>query len=185
VRSGGGKAKGSTFEREVCKRLSLWVSSGEREDVFWRSAMSGGRSTVAMKNRGVLQHAGAGDVSAIAALGERLLDYAIVECKAYANLDVLSGILKDTGKLRKFWEVLLTQAVKYDREPLMIARQNQFPTFMMMRPPALKAFGLDYGYCVAVFPRWDCVLIFFDAFLREACVPRARLALVKPGRQKL
>jgi len=47
MRKGGGKAKGASFERDICRRLSLWVSAGKQEDVFWRSAMSGGRSTVA------------------------------------------------------------------------------------------------------------------------------------------
>ena len=49
MRKGGGKAKGSSFERLICKELSLWITGGEHQDVFWRSAMSGGRSTVAMK----------------------------------------------------------------------------------------------------------------------------------------
>jgi hypothetical protein len=47
MRKGGGKQKGSQFERDVCRELSLWVSHGKQEDVYWRSAMSGGRSTVA------------------------------------------------------------------------------------------------------------------------------------------
>lgn len=38
-------SKGSQFEREFCTRLSLWWSSGARDDLFWRSAGSGGRAT--------------------------------------------------------------------------------------------------------------------------------------------
>src|SRR5215216_6431446 len=44
--------KGPQWEREVCRALSLWVTNGERVDVFWRSAMSGGRATV--HNRSVI-----------------------------------------------------------------------------------------------------------------------------------
>lgn len=28
------KAKGASFERDVCKKLSLWVSDGKREDLY-------------------------------------------------------------------------------------------------------------------------------------------------------
>jgi hypothetical protein len=41
----GGSKKGGRFEREVCTDLSLWWSDGKEDDLFWRSAGSGGRST--------------------------------------------------------------------------------------------------------------------------------------------
>ena len=37
MRSGGGKQKGSAFEREICKKLSLWFTENERDDIFFRS----------------------------------------------------------------------------------------------------------------------------------------------------
>ena len=37
--------KGPKFERDFCKRLSLWSSSGMDEDVFWRTPGSGARAT--------------------------------------------------------------------------------------------------------------------------------------------
>lgn len=41
--------KGPKFERTICKMLSLWWSEGERDDIFWRTAGSGGRATVRRK----------------------------------------------------------------------------------------------------------------------------------------
>ena len=40
-----GKIKGSAWEREMCVQLSSWWTHGERRDVFWRTATSGGRAT--------------------------------------------------------------------------------------------------------------------------------------------
>jgi hypothetical protein len=40
-----GAVKGASFERAVCKQLSLWWTHGERDDVFWRTSQSGGRAT--------------------------------------------------------------------------------------------------------------------------------------------
>src|SRR5262245_2386383 len=37
-------AKGSKFERDLCRQLSLWWSDGKRDDVFWRASQSGGRA---------------------------------------------------------------------------------------------------------------------------------------------
>ena len=37
--------KGGNFERNFCKNLSLWVSEGRYQDVFWRTRGSGGWST--------------------------------------------------------------------------------------------------------------------------------------------
>lgn len=39
-------AKGGLFERQVCRRFSLWWSGGKDDDLFWRTAGSGGRATV-------------------------------------------------------------------------------------------------------------------------------------------
>ena len=52
-------AKGGHFERDVCKRLSLWWSYGERDDLLWRTAGSGARATVrSRKNQQTANHHG-------------------------------------------------------------------------------------------------------------------------------
>lgn len=125
MRKGGGKAKGASFEREICKSLSLWVSKGTQEDVFWRSAMSGGRSTVAHA-RGKRLAAQAGDISCIHPIGAPFADKFFLECKAYKSLDFV-GLLKGRGKLVEFWAEAVFQADRYGKLPLLIAKQNQQP----------------------------------------------------------
>lgn len=47
---GSKSKKGSQFERTICKMLSLWWSGDKkRDDIFWRTAGSGGRATVRQK----------------------------------------------------------------------------------------------------------------------------------------
>jgi len=43
-------AKGGNFERELCKKLSLWWSNGKADDWFWRTSGSGSRATMRRKN---------------------------------------------------------------------------------------------------------------------------------------
>jgi len=44
-------------------------------------------------------------------------------------------------------------------------------------------FGLVADHVVAQLPRWDCVVILFDCFLREARVPGVALQLISARRR--
>jgi hypothetical protein len=79
VKKGGGKGKGSSFERKVCVLLSLWVTNGKKKDAFWRSSMSGGRATIHVK-RGD-KNRQAGDIAAVAPEGHQFTDVFFAECK--------------------------------------------------------------------------------------------------------
>jgi hypothetical protein len=128
---GAGKRKGSAFERDVCKDLSRWVSGGSKEDLFWRSAMSGGRATVGRrKGKDHARHAG--DISATSPEGHVLTDRWYVECKFYKDLAIQSALLKGIGKLAQFWRETCEQATHYHRMPMLIAKENMSPTIVLM-----------------------------------------------------
>ena len=46
-----GKSKGSSFEREVSKKLSLYLTNEKEEIGCWRSSSSGATSTINFKNK--------------------------------------------------------------------------------------------------------------------------------------
>lgn len=183
MRAGGGHRKGASFERSVSKDLSLWISGGRRDDVFWRSALSGGRATIGLSD-GIKRNNQAGDISAIAALGEYLLDHCVVECKSYADLDLFRGIANDTGKLYKFWNELRVHSAKFSKQPMLIARQNGLPAVCLLSSASsFLLFDLGNDHVSALLPRWDCHLVLFDCFLREAQVPHP--AAVVPARRRV
>jgi hypothetical protein len=129
VRSGSmGKQKGSGFERKICVALSLWLSCGQRKDLLWRSAMSGGRATV---SRGTVRQAG--DITAVAPEGHDLIDHCFIECKHYRDLG-LSKLLLGKGILASFWLVARREAAVYRRAPIVIAKQNMFSTLLLTEP---------------------------------------------------
>jgi len=128
------KAKGAAYERAVCKALSLWLSHGEHEDWFWRSAMSGGRSTVARK-RGVKLAQHAGDITATHPGGEALTKRFFIECKSYKSLAIESFIFRNTGVLAKFWQVAYKQAISYDKVTMMIVKQNGSASYVLLDAP--------------------------------------------------
>lgn len=73
-------AKGSAFERDICKQLSRWWTGGKRDDVFWRSSQSGGRATQRMKS-GKRTYGSYGDITAVDPIGEPLLKLFTIELK--------------------------------------------------------------------------------------------------------
>ena len=79
MKQGAGKQKGSSFERKICKELSLWITDGERDDLFWRSSNSGGRATIVAVDG--TRHTQSGDISAIHPLGHAFTETFVVECK--------------------------------------------------------------------------------------------------------
>ncbi|GAF74248.1 unnamed protein product [marine sediment metagenome] len=73
-------AKGSDWEREASKMLSLWWTEGERDDVIWRTAASGGRATVRSKVGKNTANA-CGDLCYTDRIAKPLFDFMLIECK--------------------------------------------------------------------------------------------------------
>lgn len=159
------KQKGSAFERTVCTQLSRWITKGKRSDCFWRSAMSGGRATVAhKKGRDVRQ---AGDITAVAEEGHRLTNLVYIECKHYAQLQLDSFILTNRGNLAEFWRRTCNEAAKRGKEPWLIARQNHKPTILITPFAHLSRVGFIHTGTIASLDARTCSLWLFDAVVRS------------------
>lgn len=168
MRKGGGKAKGAEFERQICKKLSLWVSEGKNEDCYWRSAMSGGRSTVA-HTKGKKLGAQAGDISCIHPLGQPTAELFFFEAKFYRDLELL-GLLKGKGKLVNFWKEAKKQAKNYGKIPFLIAKQNRIPTFVCLNRSGLTALGLYPALAALTAPALDMYVYDMEWFFAN-CTP--------------
>jgi|ERR1700722_1819018 len=159
------KQKGASFEREVCVALSLWLSDGAQEDVFWRSAMSGGRSTVAFK-RGKRLATQVGDITCIHPLGQKLVDAFALECKAYSSLDY-QGLLTGKGNLLAFWAEITEQARRYEKQPMLFARQNRLPTTVCLTLDGLNTLGLGLHKTVLISRPHDIYILLAGKFFSE------------------
>ena len=149
-------SKGSAFEREICKRLSLWWTQDEPEpqdDVFWRTSNSGGRATVrSRKGKRTRQHHG--DVCAVDERGRPFTDLVTIELKRGYNRATLQDLLdKPDGAAEQTHEAWLRKArenseaagsyswlliVKRDkREPLVLMDGDLFWKCELANAPAL------------------------------------------------
>lgn len=103
--------KGSQFERDTCRELSLWFTEGKRDDVFWRSAGSGAmaktRSKVGKNTFGQY-----GDVQAVDPIGQPLIDLFSIELKrGYAAATFADMMDKKPGAAEQGWEKFVNQAI--------------------------------------------------------------------------
>ncbi len=172
MKVGGGKGKGSEFERIICKQLSLWITHGAKRDCFWRSAMSGGRATIA-HGKGIDLRRQAGDISSVSPEGHALTDLFFVETKFYRSLDLGSFPL-GKGALAGFWKVAVKEARKYDRSPMVIAKENLRPIVVLVKPGALSKISTVKPFC-RVYGKPACDAYLFDLLIRSPF--RASIAL--------
>jgi len=109
TRGGHGHAKGSSFERAICKELSLWWTHGSRDDVFWRTAGSGARATV-RKRQGCDTANSTGDMCALDSSGEPFIQQVLVEMKkGYTRGSERIDVLKMVDALEGRKSCLLQQ----------------------------------------------------------------------------
>lgn len=155
--------KGAAFERSVCQKLSLWVSNKTRDDVFWRSAMSGGRATLAArKGRGGRFSGSVGDIAAIDPLGHTLLADFTIECKAYKDLMLTSPLYDQTSVWEVIWDKPLAEAQAHNRQPLVIAKQNRKPELVITTYTGFEMLLAGQPAHIqprAIFPRHACVVV--------------------------
>lgn len=126
---GKGNKKGGRFERKIAKVLSLWVSRSKKKDLFWRTAMSGGRATVARKRGELVRQSG--DITAVTPEGHDLTDKFFIELKHYNDLNLLGSMLHFRGRLAKFWNKCVSEANYYGRIPILIALEDRKPTLIV------------------------------------------------------
>lgn len=186
MRPGGGKQKGASFEREICGALSQWVSGGARDDLFWRSAMSGGRATVGTR-KGMKLEAHAGDITATHEDGHALTNTWYVECKRYADLNYAAFMLKNSGPLAQFWKETCEGAVAHNKMPMLIAREDRgFTTVIIAHavkqmPMHMRSdvYLLSWKTEIAHIRNLNVSIHNFDAVLAE---PFIRIALPQGAR---
>lgn len=136
MRPGGGKAKGSGFERDIAKELSAWISNGERSDLISRNVLSGGIATRQSKSGPVTATPGDLVPCEPHPLTISFFRKFMVECKNYRSLDVRNLLYGKPCVLRTFWDIAQSQAKTAGRMPLVIAKENnQKPLILLHYVP--------------------------------------------------
>jgi|TARA_R110000803_G_scaffold210841_1_gene284346 hypothetical protein len=176
MRKGGGKSKGNSFERDVCRKLSTWITNGTDSEVFWRAASSGAMATQRQKvGKDTRQH---GDITSVDAAGNAFIDNHYIECKFYKDLHVQNIVfgkrLVGEGNLYNIWVDTRNKSIELGKSPLLICRQNNMPEIICLRPPSVRGFfdSMDAELNMTMENTRSGMCVFrFDYFLENAKVP--------------
>jgi hypothetical protein len=113
------KEKGSSFERDSCEYLSLWLTEGKSAKGLERIQRGTGLT---------------GDIKSAHPDTFEFASKFLVECKAYEDLCIPDLLLKD-GKhnlLRDFILKAEGEAIALKKEWIIFAKQDNFPIFVLM-----------------------------------------------------
>lgn len=127
--------------------------------------MSGGRSTVGHA-KGKRLATQAGDISSISTISHKFIQTFLCECKFYKDLNFI-GLLHNKGHLVEFWHEVKLQAKRYNKNPLLIAKQNRYPTVVCLDRAGYYGLGLK-GRAVFIIPKLGMRVVLFDDFLKHA-----------------
>lgn len=148
-------AKGSSFERETAKKISLWWSGDVRDDLLWRSSMSGGRATVRAKS-GKTTANSCGDLTALDAEGQSLLDLTAFELKRGYNTHSIQDLLDKTNGKGGFWDFIeqASRDASLAGSPhwtIIHKRDRREPIYVTTLPVSdyrFRPYGMDYSITV-------------------------------------
>lgn len=119
----GGKSKGSEWERQICKELSVWIQGTEKPYLFWRTPLSGGMATISELNKDM-----SGDIRSISPKSE-WWPFS-VECKTGYPKTSFWQHFKNIKNfnIKDFWVQCTEDAKKPGKYPMLIYRKkNQKP----------------------------------------------------------
>lgn len=120
--------------------------------------------------KGRASRAQAGDLSPISSQGEMLTDLFLFECKHYRDLQMIGLYLNLKTGICAHWQKAREQAAQHNRWPVLIAKQNRTPTFMLLTKPGVDFFALSGGIH-AFYPRIAAHVLWFSDFLAGAKRP--------------
>jgi hypothetical protein len=143
--------KGSAYEREICKKLSLWWTGGVRDDIYWRTASSGGRAT-ARKKLGKSTVGQYGDVCATDPTGKPLTDLCTIEIKRGYSGETFANIIEEhqNPKVKEcLYRRFIKQAEIQRRQSktpywLLICKRNARKPILIMSYRFYKQIDLDF-----------------------------------------
>ena len=121
MKKGGGKAKGSGFEREISRYLTEWLTGQRKKYYFSRSPGSGALATMVAANDDI-----SSDIIALQPEAKIICDNFSVECKnGYAEAS-LDKHLKDNknNTIEDFWIQVNRDAAKGNKNPMLIFKKK-------------------------------------------------------------
>lgn len=163
--------KGGAYERELAKKLSLWISAGVRDDLLWRSVGSGGHWTKISKKAQLVKETQsestfkdhAGDLTYIHKDGKPFIDAVGIESKRRNNPQTEKFLLNIASKksLSEWWNTHLGICKNLDRAAMLVSKENLHPAILVTDFHITP--NLPYTYVSSS----DCYVYLFEDYIKH------------------
>lgn len=169
MKAGQGKAKGGKFEREMCEKISRWLSNGERKDLLCRTVSSGGQFTTGKKKGEFIGLAG--DLRAQdSVIAFQFCKEYVIECKHWDDLHLQDFFLQ-SGELFEAICKVADEGKFTQREWMLIAKQNYKSILVFVPSYRFPRFSMtgELPYHTFAFPGRGLQVAYarFDQFLKN------------------
>ncbi len=121
-----GKLKGSSWEREIAKYFTLWLTGQSKEYYFWRTPASGGIATISPVNESL--H---GDIIPLKEESDKILcSKFVIEAKNGYPKTTLDNHLKNnkSDNLKDFWNQVVSSSIDSNKYPMLIYKKKGMTT---------------------------------------------------------
>lgn len=164
-----GKAKGSNFEREIAKSLSIWINGAEKPYVFWRSPSSGSLATIAESMDA------SGDLIALRPEGRFLTDRYSIEMKTgYPDADFHKHFKNNKNNIiEDFWKQCTRDAIKAKKWAMLIFRKKGYQPIIGVEKASISSTKISITASLTLCFECDLPEIIFYDFKKfvEAVTP--------------
>jgi hypothetical protein len=158
----GDPKKGSAFERDFARKLSLWWSEGKADDWFWRLGGSGGRATNRAKS-GRNTANGYGDIAAQCPEAQKLLNIVTFELKRGFNRISIQDLLdKPNGpnQMRDFIEQAKRSASLAGTPFWVLVFRRDLREELIVTNMERKEFDTAFVWLDSLTPPFDAIYVF-------------------------
>lgn len=163
------KSIGNTYERSVAKKLSLWLSEGQNDDVCWRDLGSGSRATIRGKQgKDTTRH---GDFVPTDLSYKYFFDRFCMDSKSYKEWNPIFINEKNmkSNSILNQWVKVIEES--QDKIPMMICniRDRKTPEFVVL--PSATVYPKDcninlmyYSFSSKINIKDFCLILLDDFF---------------------
>jgi hypothetical protein len=132
------KEKGSEWERQTCRSLSLWLTGdGEKKELI-RTVLSGGWNTQGQTKGMEEAWAQVGDLAPNGPRGRIFREHFGVECKHHKLIDLWGVFTAPRSEWRAWWAKLVLECLPHEIQPLIFMKMNNRPPLVGMTVELLQ-----------------------------------------------
>ncbi len=134
-----GKAKGSGYERDICKLLTEWLTGKSKPYVWWRSPSSGALATITAQNPNLT-----GDIISVLPEGNFLTDMFSIEVKVgYPNSSFNKFFSNaKNNEIELFWNQAYNDSKISNKEPMLIYKKDRKEPLIFINEKLMKKFNM-------------------------------------------